>query len=91
MDKTITIKGKTYKLVPLESLVEEYERVADSKTIPSAQPKVSDYRERYKKHEIRPDEVIARPSYPAKLLKKVKKPEDLSEGDFFGPGLEIDY
>ena len=105
MDKTVIVEGKTYKLVPVEeSLVDVYSgvgskvdqspvkaEVSGSSPIPRAVPKVSDYRERYKKHEIRPDEVIAKPNVPAKLLKKSKNSEDLGRGDFFGPGLEMDY
>lgn len=103
MDKIVVIEGKTYKLVPVEEhLVDAYSgvvpkvehgpvkaEISGSSPIPRAQPKVSDYRERYKKHEIRPDETIAKPSFPSKLLKK-NKSINLGEGDFFGPGLEMD-
>ncbi len=103
MDKTIVVGGKTYKLVPVEEpLVEVYGGIAQqeeqrpveakitgSSPVAPAVPKVSDYRERYKRHEIRPNEVTAKPSYPTRLLKK-HKGENLGRGDFFGEGLEMD-
>lgn len=97
----IVIKGKRYKLLPLDEevpqnalqeatggILEAYGSPKISK-VGVAVPKVSDYRERYKKHAVRPGELVARPTYPTKLIKRNQN-RDMGPGDFFGPGLEID-
>ena len=105
MRKTIVINGKKYFLVPLEeSLLEAYggmaqqeehlpveEKVTGSSPVAPAEPKVSDYRERYKVKKIRPDEIIAKPNYMKKLPKRDAQLESLGKGLFFGDGLELDY
>jgi hypothetical protein len=61
-----------------------------------AQPKVSEYRERFKRHDLRREDVTATPSSPLKLYQfgqdEFEKYRD-QDGDslFFGKGLENDF
>lgn len=105
-DETINIQGKKYRLVPIEeethSILDDYkiqsqndlpqEEVPEKSGIKDAVPQVSDYRERFKRKELKASDVIAPPARVER--KKVDSSLDSysykGEGLFFGPGLEDD-
>lgn len=71
------------------------EENAGSNPVPRAEvkdavPKVSDYRERFKKRQIRPDEVIVKAKFRTNLNDANTKPEFRVGGEnmFFGSGVE---
>lgn len=69
----------------MDYLVEEPEKVK------KAVPKVSDYRERFKKRQISPLELIARPTLRRKLPQTDRELDRFryqGEKLFFGPGIE---
>jgi hypothetical protein len=89
MDEII-IGGKRYKLVPEdEDVLEGYEveKKPESKGPQRAVPKKYDYRERYKKRELRREDLIPGPSERVKLK---GHPSDASAG-LVGPGVEDDF
>lgn len=64
--------------------------------IRKAQPKISEYRERFKKRQLRKSDIIARPSDPMRLYQFGddefnKFADDNGKSLFFGQGLEEDY
>ena len=72
------------------SILDDYE----TKKVKIAVPKVSDYRERYKKRKIRIDDISAKPT----ILKKATKQDGnldrftyKGESLFFGEGLTQEY
>lgn len=102
-NEIITIGGKKYRLVPIDeeprSLVDEY-APPTTPTLPitpqtpgvrKAEPKVFDYRERYKNKEVYQDEI----KVPHKVMKHLPKLDHeldkftyKGESLFFGEGLE---
>lgn len=101
MSKTIVIDGIEYELnpvkkesilpVPEQTIINEYtpEVGSGTKSIKVATPKVSDYRERFKKHEVKPSEL--KPE--RKFHKLVNLDQGLDDfGDLIvGPGLQEEY
>ena len=105
--KTIVLDGQEYYLVPVEdkevvsvpdeAVVEKNDDILSDygieKTgIKQAIPKISDYRERFKKRKISPRELIAPPS-----IRRIKQNDGnldrfsyKGENLFFGEGLEED-
>jgi hypothetical protein len=106
--KIIVLDGQEYYLVPVESkevvsvpdkaVVEEKDDILgdygiEKTGIKQAIPKISDYRERFKKRKISPRELIVQPT-----VRKIKQ-NDTSldrfnykgESLFFGEGLEEDF
>lgn len=60
-------------------------------SIPNAIPKVSEYRERYKKHQVRAADITARPNYNVELKRSdsdLDKFEYKGDKLFFGEGIE---
>lgn len=105
MQDEIIIQGRRYKLVPVEeSILADYEPLPRSqeigetnrqedKKIMDAVPKVSDYRERYKKRKVKASEIQVQP----RIVEVEDKTEGMlegyeykGEGLFFGAGLEQD-
>lgn len=100
MQDEITIAGKKYKLVPVEEKtssildgykIEENVQETEFRGIKDAVPKVSDYRERFKKRQLKVSDVSVLPT--------AIEPEDKTggmlegyqykgEGLFFGEGLQ---
>lgn len=66
----------------------------DGSDVRMAQPKISDYRERFKRHELTKNDVVAPPA-PVKLhqfeSEEFSKYTYDGENLFFGKGLEYDY
>ena len=103
----IIVDGKKYKLVPVEDAFEDYKAVeekvetsegtpqpsvSESVGVRKAVPKVSDYRERYKKRQVMMSEVTAPPRRV-----QIKQRDSVLEGYnykgeslIFGEGLSED-
>lgn len=64
--------------------------VSGSNPIPRAVPKVSDYRERYKKKKLTMADVVAPPS-KRKLKNRGNDLKSQFPGMIFGPGLEEEF
>jgi hypothetical protein len=100
MINEIILEGKRYKLVPVEEeKVQPFswkDQENNKDEVIEAQPKLSDYRERFKRRELRPSDVKTEPKFMA-------GPKELNQGEldqisnklgedvFFGSGTEDDF
>jgi len=106
MTKTIIIDGKKYRLLPYQEEKQEIqskEKVeeeslwedhgVENKEVKKAVGKVSDYRERFKRRELSPVELVSKP----KIVRQLKKDRSLDkfsykgEKLFFGEGIQQEY
>lgn len=75
------------------NIIDEYGALEDE-TVREAVPVVSDYRERYKKREIRMDEITPKRPVIEKIPRQDSELDSYRyQGDslFFGPGVEVEY
>lgn len=74
-------------------IIDQYSTL-EEEPVQTAVPVVSDYRERYKKHEIRMDEIVPKRVVVKKIQRQDTELDSYRyQGDslFFGPGAEVEY